>query len=301
MPTKVSKLVKTRTYYFFYLYDAMDYTYLTDDIQQRLTTFYHKTRKLTVLTGAGLSADSGIPTFRGKDGIWTVGSVNYVPEDMGTFEMFTNQPLEVWKFFLYRFNICFPAVPNTGHHAIKELEDLFAERFQLITQNVDGLHFKAGSSRENAFCIHGTLEQVRCGSECSSDFYPYPNIPFVKGQELTPDDIEKLKCPKCGNFLRPHVLWFDEMYNEKYYKLDSSLRVAKETGLLIIVGTSGATNLPRRIVESALQRGSIVLDINLNLDYFGKMVNPMKNGFALTGPSSEILPEIVAFYQSLSS
>jgi NAD-dependent deacetylase len=275
----------------------MDYTYIKQDLQQRLIEFYNKSRKLTVLTGAGLSADSGIPTFRGKDGIWTVGSVNYVPEDMGTFEMFTSHPLEVWKFFLYRFNICFPAVPNAGHYAIRELEDMFGERFQLITQNVNGLHFKAGSSRERAYCIHGTLEKVRCGSECSNDSYPYPNIPFVKGQELTEAEIELLKCPTCGNFLRPHVLWFDEMYNEKFYKLDSSLRVAKETGLLLIVGTSGATNLPRRIVESALQRGSTVIDINLNLDYFGKMIQTRKNGHIITGPTSEVLPELVTFFK----
>lgn len=279
----------------------MNYTYLQDDLKERLTEFYHKTRKLTVLTGAGLSADSGIPTFRGKEGLWTVGSVNFVPEDMGTFEMFTNQPLEVWKFFLYRFNLCFPALPNPGHYAIKELEDLFPGRFQLITQNVDGLHFKAGSSREAAYCIHGTLEQSRCGRECSSDFYPYPNIPFEKGQELTDAAIELLKCPKCGNFLRPHVLWFDEMYNEKYYKLNSSLRAAKETGLLLIAGTSGATNLPRRIVESALSRGSIVVDLNLNENYFSTTIQRLRNGYVITGPTSEILPEFVSFFRTLKS
>lgn len=188
-----------------------------------------------------------------------------------------------------------------GHYAIKELEDLFAGRYQLITQNVDGLHFKAGSSRENAYCIHGTLEQSRCGSACSNDFYPYPDIPFVKGQALTDADIELLKCPKCGNFLRPHVLWFDEMYNEKYYKLNSSLRVAKETGLLLIAGTSGATNLPRRIVESALSRGSVVVDLNLNENYFSATIQKLKNGYVITGPCSEILPEFVSFFRALKS
>lgn len=113
--------------------------YLNSELRNRLLEFYQGARKLTVLTGAGLSADSGIPTFRDKDGFWTVGSVNYMPEEMGTYEMFLEHPLDVWKWFLYRLGICLKASPNVGHYAIKELEDIFGERFQLITQNVDGL------------------------------------------------------------------------------------------------------------------------------------------------------------------
>jgi NAD-dependent deacetylase len=269
--------------------------YINSELRDRLLEFYNGTRKLTVLTGAGLSADSGIPTFRDKDGFWTVGSVNYMPEEMGTYEMFLRQPLDVWRWFLYRFGICEKASPNVGHYAIKELEDIVGDRFQLITQNVDGLHFKAGSSREKAFLIHGTLEYARCGSECSKELYPYPNFSLEKGEELTPEQVEKLKCVKCGNYLRPHVLWFDEMYNEKYYKLDSSLRVAKETGLMLVVGTSGSTNLPRRIVESALSRHGLIVDINKNDNYFSELAGKKKNGYVLKGSSSDILSEFLQF------
>jgi NAD-dependent deacetylase len=274
-------------------------TYLDNIIQERLTEFYRNSRRLTILTGAGLSADSGIPTFRDKDGFWTIGSVNYMPEEMGTYEMFVNKPLEVWKWFLYRFNICTKALPNKGHFAIKELEDTFTDRFRLITQNVDGLHFKAHSSRERTFLIHGTLEKARCGNECSSELYPYPQIPLEKKQDLTSEQIELLKCPKCGNYLRPHVLWFDERYNEKYYKLDSSMRVAKETGLLLIVGTSGATTLPQRIVESVLSRQGIIIDINPNENYFSELALKKKNGYRIKGNSSDVLPEFVQFFKSL--
>lgn len=102
-----------------------------------------------------------------------------------------------------------------------------------------------------------------------------------------------------GNYLRPHVLWFDEQYNEKYFKLDSSMRVAKETGLLLIVGTSGATTLPQRIVESVLSRQGIIIDINPNENYFSALAQKKKNGYWLKGKSSDVLPEFVQFFQSL--
>lgn len=276
-------------------------TYLDNILQERLTDFYAKTRKLTILTGAGLSADSGIPTFRDKDGFWTVGSANYMPEEMGTFKMFSEKPLEVWKWFLYRNTICSKATPNVGHFAIRDLENIFTDRFKLITQNVDGLHFKAQTSRDKTYLIHGTLEKTRCGSECSNELYPFPDFAFDKGDELTTEQIEKLRCTKCDNYLRPHVLWFDERYNEKYFRLDSSLRTAKETGLLLIIGTSGATSLPQRIVESVLSRQGIIIDINPNENYFSEIAKKKKNGYSLNGKSSDILPEFVELFKSLST
>lgn len=270
--------------------------YLDTQLQQTLTDFYSKNSLLTVLTGAGLSADSGIPTFRDKNGFWTVGSVNYTPEEMGTYQMFTQQPLDVWKWFLYRHTICAIASPNTGHHAIREMEDIFADRFRLITQNVDGLHFKANSSRERTYLIHGTLEKARCGAECSPALYPFPEIEFHKGDELTPEQVQLLICPACGGYLRPHVLWFDEYYNEHQFRSESAMQAAADTGLLLIVGTSGATTLPHKIVDQVLNRPGIVIDINPNENAFSRIVNKNANGYSLRGPSSEVLPEIVALF-----
>lgn len=274
-------------------------TYLDNVLKEKLTEFHSKDRKLTVLTGAGLSADSGIPTFRDADGYWTAGSVNYTPEEMGTYKMFSQQPLEIWKWCMYRHTTCAPALPNRGHFAVTELEQIFKERFRLITQNVDGLHKKANTSPENTYCIHGTFELSRCGSECSDELYPFPNFTYHRGEEFTEGQIQKLKCPKCGNYLRPHALWFDEYYNEKHFKLDSSLRTSKETGLLLIVGTSGATTLPRKIVENVLARQGMIIDINTKENYFSQLAESKKNGYVLRGPSSEILPEIVAFFKNL--
>lgn len=272
--------------------------YIDETLQERLLSFQSRNRKLTILTGAGLSADSGIPTFRDKDGFWTVGSVNYMPEEMGTYKMFLEKPLEVWKWFLYRNTICQRAKPNIGHFTITKLEQIFDDRFRLITQNVDGLHAKAGTSEERSFLIHGTLERTRCSCECSKQLYAFPSIEYEKGQHLTDEQIEALRCPQCRAYLRPHVLWFDESYNERYYRLDSSLRVAKETGLLLIVGTSGATTLPQRIVESVLSKQGLVIDINPNEGYFSQKVRKKKNGYALVGGSSDVLPEFLEVFSA---
>ncbi len=99
--------------------------------------------RLTVMTGAGISAESGIPTFRGPEGYWTVGSRSYHPQEMATFAMFRRRPDDVWQWYLHRATVCHQAEPNTGHIAIVALETLFGDRFTLITQNVDGLHLRA--------------------------------------------------------------------------------------------------------------------------------------------------------------
>ena len=273
--------------------------YLNSLLQEKLTEFNHTKSKLTILTGAGLSADSGIPTFRDQDGYWTVGSVNYTPAEMGTLRMFSQKPLEVWKWCLYRQAVISNALPNIGHYAIKELEDIFEERFTLITQNVDGLHFKAQSSRDRTYLIHGTLERSRCGNECSEELYPFPNFSIHKNDKLTAAQIKKLKCIKCGHYLRPHVLWFDELYNEKQFKLESSLRTANETGLLLIIGSSGATTLPQRIVDCVIKNQGMIIDINPNENYFSTLVTKYNNGYSLKGKSSEVLPEIVQLFKSL--
>ena len=123
---------------------------------------------LCVLTGAGISAESGIPTFRGKDGYWVVGSRNYMPEEMATARMFERQPEEVWRWYLYRFGICHKFAPNPAHHALVELERHCGERFRLVTQNIDGLHRRAGSTHERTYCIHGDSAWVRCAAARSA-------------------------------------------------------------------------------------------------------------------------------------
>jgi len=256
-------------------------------------------KRLTILTGAGISAESGIPTFRGPEGYWTVGSHEYHPQEMATWDMFSRAPLEVWKWYLYRMGVCGRAKPNRGHLALVEMERLFQERFTLITQNVDNLHLRAGNSPERTFQIHGNIFFMRCAEECRETLYPLPAgvSGKSKDQDLTADEIELLKCPACGGTARPHVLWFDESYNEVHFKFESSLRAAARTDLLIIVGTAGATNLPNQVAALARQAGAVLVDINIEANPFSRLALANNKGFFLQESSGKALESILAVFK----
>lgn len=269
---------------------------LDPKLEATLAAFARTEQRLTALTGAGISAESGIPTFRGPEGYWTVGAKEYQPQEMATYAMFRRAPEEVWAWYLYRRGVCRRAEPNAGHLALVSLEERFGDRFTLITQNVDGLHLRAGSSPARTFQIHGHIEAMRCAKACSPDLYPLPDDlpPKTKGEGLTGADRERLRCPRCGEWARPHVLWFDEYYDEAYYRFDSSLRVAAQTGFLIVVGTSGATNLPNHIVRQVLQHGGLILNLDITENRFSELILASGRGYFLKQPSSLALPQVVA-------
>ena len=249
--------------------------------------------RVVVLTGAGISAESGIPTFRGAEGYWVVGSRNYMPQEMATREMFDRAPEEVWRWYLYRFGVCRFARPNAGHAALVRLESALGDRFHLVTQNIDGLHRRAGSER--VFCIHGDAAYVRCAAECGVGLLELPEFP-IRGKDdpFSGADRERLTCSRCGNWLRPHVLWFDEYYDEPYYRMDSTLRAAAAADLLLVVGTSGATNLPMQVGRIAFSRGAALVDVNPEPNPFAELAERSPRGFFARGSACERLPEIVA-------
>ena len=264
-------------------------------IKKRIKECLLNRQKITFLVGAGISAESGIPTFRGKDGFWISGSKNYKAQEIGTYRMFARASDEVWKWFLYRKSLTEKAKPNQSHLMLKEIEDKLKDSFILISQNVDSLHKKAENSIERTYLIHGDMDFVRCGDECSEELYPFPKLIDLTNRNkeiLTPDESKLLKCPKCGAELRPHVLWFDEFYNEKYYKLDSALRISNETGILFILGTSGATNLPQQIVSRVLNNGGMVVEINTEDSFFNENLRDEKFGLVIKGESSPFLTEL---------
>jgi NAD-dependent deacetylase len=256
-----------------------------------------------VLTGAGVSAASGIPTFRGPEGIWTVGSREYQPEEMATQAMFGARPEESWSWYLYRLGICRGARPNPAHRAVVDLETLFGDRFRLVTQNVDGLHRSAGSSAERTYEIHGNIRAMRCSAECRPDLVEIP--PEIgdrgRGEGLDEDDRERLTCCGCGGWMRPHVLWFDECYDEVRYRFESTLRAAAAADLLVVAGTSGATNLPMQVGAIALDRGALILDINPELNPFREMADASSRGAGLVGSAASILPELARVLTRLAS
>lgn len=250
---------------------------------------------VTVLTGAGISAESGIPTFRGPEGYWTVGSKVYQPQEMATQAMFRRDPQAVWQFYLWRLGVCRQASPNSGHQALVELEKLLGPRFTLITQNVDNLHLRAGQSPQRTYQIHGNLTYARCSEGCSRQVVPIPREvkPKAKEEPLSRAEWQHLHCPGCSALLRPHVLWFDECYDEAYYRMDSSLEAARRTALLLVVGTSGATNLPAQIVSRVYHQGGFIIDINPESNPFGQLAQTYDRGLAIQAKSGLVLGEMV--------
>jgi NAD-dependent deacetylase len=240
----------------------------------------HRDKHITVLTGAGISSESGIPTFRGPEGYWTIGSTNYHPQEMATNSMFVQMPWEVWKWYLYRAGICVNARPNPGHMAIVAMEQILQDKFSLITQNVDGIHLRAGNSFDRTYQVHGNIFYMRCSKDCHKQIYVIQEELLVNPgvEEFTKEAKKYLCCPNCGVLARPHVLWFDECYNEHYYKFESALNVAHKTNVLIIAGTSGATTLPNNIVDVVCQKGGTIIDINLERTHFSQVALDSVNG-----------------------
>jgi NAD-dependent deacetylase len=252
---------------------------------------------LVVLTGAGVSAESGIPTFRGKEGYWTVGAREYHPQELATHEAFVAMPDEVWAWYLYRRGVCHAAQPNAGHQALVELEALLSDAFLLVTQNVDGLHRRAGSSEGKLYEIHGRIDQMRCARECTDRRFEMPpgvDLAWEKGRKLDDATRALLVCPLCGSPSRPHVLWFDESYDEARYRFQSSLRAAREAALLVVVGTSGATNLPHQMVSTVARNGRGLLVVNADPSPFTELAESIPSGAFWPTPSAAALPALVA-------
>jgi NAD-dependent deacetylase len=268
---------------------------INERIIERIEYCLRKDKRISFLVGAGISAESGIPTFRGKDGYWVSGSKNYKAQEIGTKRFFNIASHEVLKFYFYRKSITQFAEPNQSHLMLKEIEDALDDKFALISQNVDSLHKIAGNSEDKTFLIHGDHDFMRCGDECSSELYPFPKdikLKDRKKDQLTEEEIKILKCPKCGEDLRPHVLWFDEYYNEKFFKKDTVLRISKETGILFILGTSGETTLPQVIAKNVLAKSGMVVEINIADSYFSELLKDKKNGIIIRSESSPFLTEL---------
>lgn len=251
---------------------------------------------ILVLTGAGISAESGIPTFRGHEGYWVIGSKNYMPEEMATHAMFERYPEQVWRWYLLRFGICAKVEPNRAHQALVTLEKAVLDRFTLVTQNIDGLHRRAGSSEARTYCIHGDAAYVRCADDCGAGLLPLPAMGEEPiGLELTREQRAVLSCPKCGGWLRPQVLWFDECYDEVNYRAESAMAAALEAELLLVVGTSGATSLPMHIGMVCQQRGATIIDINPESNPFSALAQQAKQGCAVRSTASDALPGIARY------
>ena len=263
------------------------------EVVARCTAALAREGTVLALTGAGVSAESGIPTFRGKEGYWTVGAREYHPQELATHDAFTRIPWDVWAWYLYRRAVCRAAEPNAAHAALVRWDAALGEKFGVITQNVDGLHRRAGSPAARTYPIHGDIGLMRCAADCTLDRFPIPELvgALGKGEAVTAEHKALLVCPRCGGMARPHVLWFDESYDEPRFFLDTARRLASRATLLVVAGTSAQTNLPWQVVTVAARAGATILDINIEDNPFAEIA--AASGGALRGPAAVIVPALV--------
>ena len=170
------------------------------------------------------------------------------------------------------------------------MERRLGDRFLIITQNVDGLHLRAGTAPERVYQIHGNIEYMRCAAECSEAIYPIPASvkPKAKNESLTTEDRAALRCPACGGSARPHVLWFDEYYDEARYRYQSSIEAASSAAVLLVVGTSGSTSLPAIVGQRAAEQGALLIDVNPEPNPFSELAE-QSGGMSVRGSASEVL------------
>ena len=221
-----------------------------------------------VMTGAGVSAESGVPTFRGKDGLWK----NYSVHDLATPEAFKKDPILVWEWYRWRQNIILKAQPNPAHYSIAEFERMY-EHFLLLTQNVDDLHRRAGSSR--ILEIHGNIFRARC-IDCGKE------IPFTFTYEAH-DDLPRCGC---GGLLRPDVVWFGEAIPSGVWV--ESLEYLDTAEVALFCGTSGIVWPAAALPGVAKELGLRTIEINLEPTPFSRIVD-----VSIMTKAGEMLPLIV--------
>ena len=226
-----------------------------------------RARRIVALTGAGVSAESGVPTFRdAQTGLWA----NFKPEELATPEAFRKNPKLVWDWYAWRREKVRSVEPNPGHFALAELEQKVPE-FTLVTQNVDGLHQRAGS--RNVIELHGNITRVKCFRE---------ETPVNEWR----DDEVPPRCPGCGDYLRPDVVWFNEALPAGAF--ETAEMKSRECDVFLSIGTSSVVYPAALLPDVALNSRAAVIDINPD-------ETPLTNltTFSLRGLSGVILPELL--------
>lgn len=226
-------------------------------------------RSIAVLTGAGVSAESGVPTFRdAQTGLWA----KFSPEELATPQAFRRNPRLVWEWYAGRRRLAAEVQPNPAHFALAEMEQLFP-RFNLITQNVDGLHQRAGCSR--VIELHGNIMRTKCFDEGT----------VVTNWEETGEVPPR--CPNCGGWLRPDVVWFDELLPET--EMELAVKASKSCDVFLAIGTSAVVYPAASLLFEALDGGAIVVEINPQATPFTEQAR-----FVLAGAAGKVLPELLA-------
>jgi NAD-dependent deacetylase len=248
---------------------------VSESIIEQAAGLLRTCKQLTVLTGAGVSKESGVLTFRDAlDGLWA----KYDPTQLATAGAFKADPKLVWDFYEYRRDLMRPAQPNPGHHALGELERRLPHT-TIITQNVDDLHEQAGS--KNVIRLHGRIAGNKCFYNCQGD--------------PTPVDISQIEwdrtsgppaCPHCGRWVRPDVVWFGEMLPPE--ALQRAAAVLRKTDVMLVVGTSGLVSPAADMPYTAKRAGAAIIEINPEASAISQIAD-----IELRAPSGQVLPRIM--------
>jgi len=234
---------------------------------QRVRDWLATAARVTVLTGAGISAESGVPTFRGKDGLWQ----GFRATELATPQAFAHDPKLVWRFYNWRRELLAPVKPNPAHEALVRLEGKVPQ-FTLLTQNIDDLHRKAGS--RNIVELHGNIWLVRC-IRClrvaRKEEVPLPELPT---------------CPECGDLLRPHVVWFGEALDPA--DLERAVDASRSCEVMLVIGTSAVVQPAASLALVARERGARVVEVNLEATPYTHLLD-----VALHGKAGTLVPQLV--------
>ena len=238
------------------------------DFPDELIRFLRKAERVAALTGAGVSQESGLRTFRdAQTGLWA----QYKPTDLASPEAFERDPKLVWDWYAWRREAIKGVRPNPGHYALVDMARHIPD-FSLITQNVDGLHRMAGSPR--IIELHGNLQRVKCSS-CGQ---------LAEVWEEADGDVPR--CESCGGMLRPDVVWFGESLPRP--ELEAAVEAARSCHVFFSIGTSGLVQPAAALAHAARNRGAVLVEINAEPTPITEKVD-----FAIHGKSGEILPALV--------
>jgi NAD-dependent deacetylase len=223
--------------------------------------------RITVLTGAGVSAASGVPTFRGQDGLWR----NFRPESLATPEAFRRDPKLVWEWYDWRRQVLSTKKPNRAHEVLATWSSRYPS-FRLITQNVDGLHERAGT--RNVIRFHGSIWEVLCWNNCKTS-------PARWWDETVPFSAIPPACPHCGGIVRPGVVWFGQGIEPDVMRQSAN---ALDCDVFFTIGTSSMVYPAASLVHEAKARGAYTVEINMEATPASRLLD-----LALQGPAEEIL------------
>lgn len=248
---------------------------MTQDLIQKAAKLIQEARIVTILTGAGVSKESGVPTFRDAlEGLWA----QYDPAQLATPQAFKSNPKLVWDWYEWRRDLAGNVSPNPGHYALAKLQD-YKPHTHIITQNVDDLHEQAGS--KDVIHLHGNIATHKCFDNCQG----VPTLIDIESLEFD-KEVGPPECPHCGAYMRPNVVWFGEALPSD--ELNKASQYSQVCDVMIVVGTSGMVSPASELPRIAKQSGAKIIEVNPDESMITRIAD-----IKLEGGSGQMLPEVI--------